>query len=76
MSGYMYSEMEQPDKSLAFFKLAVKYYPKSANAFDSLAEYYANHKDYAKAIENSSKAYEISKSESHLKKLKEYKAKE
>jgi predicted alpha/beta superfamily hydrolase len=76
MSGYMYSEMEQPDKSLAFFKLAVKYYPKSANAFDSLAEYYANHKDYAKAIENSSKAYEISKSEYHLKKLKEYKAKE
>jgi len=75
MSGYMFSEMGQPDKSLAFFKLAIEYYPKSANAYDSLAEYYANQKDYSKAIENSTKAYSISKSDYHLKKLNEYKAK-
>ena len=75
MSGYMFSEMEQLDKSLAFFKLAVEYYPKSSNALDSLAEYYANQKEYTKAIENATKAYQISKSDYHLKKLNEYKAK-
>lgn len=75
-SAYMYSEMGQPEKSEAFFKLAVQYYPKSANAFDSLAEFYANQKEYSKAIKNITKAYQLSNSATHLKKLQEYKAKE
>ena len=75
MSGYMYLEMGQPKKSEAFFKLNVEYYPKSANAFDSLAEFYANQKEYSKAIKNITKAYQLSKSDAHLKKLNEYKAK-
>ena len=75
MSGYMYLEMGQPKKSEAFFKLNVEYYPKSANAFDSLAEFYANQKKYSKAIKNITKAYQLSKSDAHLKKLNEYKAK-
>jgi predicted alpha/beta superfamily hydrolase len=74
MSGNMYLEMGQPEKSEAFFKLTVEYYPKSANAFDSLAEYYAGQKDYPKAIKNITKAYQLSKSDVHLKKLNEYKA--
>lgn len=75
MSGYMYLEMGQPKKSEAFFKLNVEYYPKSANAFDSLAEFYANQKEYSKAIKNITKAYQLSKSDAHLKKINEYKAK-
>ncbi len=71
MSGYMYLDMKQTNKSLTFFKLAVKYYPKSANAFDSLSEFYEKQKNYSKALENATKAYHISKSESHLKKMKE-----
>ena len=72
MSGYMFLEMKQIKKSLAFFTLAVKYYPKSANAFDSLAEFYASQKDFAKAVENETKAHDISKSAAHLKKITEY----
>ena len=72
MSGYMFLEMKQLKKSLAFFMLAVKYYPKSANAFDSLAEFYASQKDFAKAVENETKAHDISKSAAHLKKITEY----
>ena len=75
MSGYMYSEMGQPKKSLTFFNFAVKYYPKSANAYYSLAEHHAKHSNYAEAIMNMTKAYEISKAPNHLKKLNEYKSK-
>lgn len=75
MTGDMYLQMEQPKKSLTFFKFAVKYYPESANAFNSLAEFYANQKEYSKAIKNITKAYQLSNSDAHLKKLNEYKAK-
>lgn len=75
MSGYMYSEMGQPEKSLTFLNFAVKYYPKSANAFNSLAEFYANDKNYTDAIKNMAKAYELSNDINHLKKLNEYKQK-
>jgi predicted alpha/beta superfamily hydrolase len=75
MSGYMYLDMKQAKKSLAFFNLATKYYPKSANAFDSLSEFYERQKNYSKALENATKAYNISKSEFHLKRMKEFKSK-
>ena len=75
MSGYMFLDMQQTDKSLAFFKLATKYYPNSPNAFDSLADFYARQKNYKKALENVTKAYKISKSEFHLKRMKEFKGK-
>ena len=75
MSGYMFLDMEQASKSLTFFKLATEYYPNSANTFDSLADYYARQKDYKKALENVTKAYKISKSEFHLKRMKEFESK-
>ncbi|WBX70803.1 tetratricopeptide repeat protein [Tenacibaculum retecalamus] len=75
MSGYMFLDMKQVDKSLTFFKLATEYYPDSANTFDSLADYYIRQKDYKKALENVTKAYQISKSEFHLKRMKEFKDK-
>ena len=75
MSGYMFLDMEQVDRSLAFFKLAIKYYPGSANTFDALADYYSRQKHYKKALENVTKAYQISKSEFHLKRMKEFESK-
>ncbi len=75
MSGYMFLDMQQADKSLTFFKLATEYYPNSANTFDSLADYYASQKNYKKALENVTKAYTISKSEFHLKRIEEFKRK-
>lgn len=75
MSGYMYSEMGQPKKSLTFFNFAVKFYPKSANAYNSLAEFHATHKNFSEATKNMSKAYQLSNDPKHLKKLNEFKSK-
>ena len=75
MSGYMFLDMQQAEKSLAFFKLATRYYPKSANTFDSLADFYASQKNYAKALTQVTLAYRISKSEYHLKRINEFKSK-
>ena len=75
MSGYMFLEMQQSEKSLAFFKLATRYYPKSANTFDSLADFYASQKNYTKALEQVKIAYSISKSKYHLKRITEFKNK-
>lgn len=74
MSGYMFLEIGQTEKSLAFFELAVKYYPQSANACDSLAEFHASQKEYSKALENANKAYNLSNSPIHSKKITDYKA--
>ncbi len=74
MSGAMFLEMGQTEKSLAFFELAVKYYPQSANAYSALAEFHASQKDYFKALENATKAYNIDKSEALSKKITDYKA--
>lgn len=75
MSGYMYLDMKQTKKSFAFFEMAVKDYPKSANAFDSLADYFASQENFKKAFENVSKAYQLSQSEYHLKRMNEFKGK-
>lgn len=75
MSGHMFLDMEQVDKSLTFFKLATEYYPGSANTFNALADYYVRQKDYKKALKNVTKAYQVSKSEFHLKRMKEFESK-
>jgi predicted alpha/beta superfamily hydrolase len=75
MSGYRFLDMKLIERSLTFFKLAIKYYPKNANNYDSLAEFYASQKNYTKAIENAMEAYNISKSDYHFKKINEYKSK-
>ena len=45
MSGYMNLDMQQPDKAKMYFELAIEYYPESANAYDSMAEYYEAQND-------------------------------
>lgn len=65
MSGYMNLEMEQLEKSKMYFEQAILYYPDSANVYDSMADYYEAIKDYDNALLFVTKAFNISKSESH-----------
>ncbi len=75
MMGYMNIDLNQLEKSLMYFKMATYYYPKSPNAFDSLAEFYFKQKKYKKALKNITKAYHLSGKEVHKKKIKIYKNK-
>ena len=62
----MSMDMEQPKKAKMYFESCIKYYPKSANALDSFAEFHEGQGDYETALNLITKAYEISKSEYHL----------
>lgn len=73
--GYMNMQMGAPEKAKLFFEMGVKYYPKSANSFDSLAEYYESIDDYSNALKNIQKAYELSGSDIHRKRLEDIKSK-
>ena len=67
--GYMNMQMGFPEKAKLFFEMGVKYYPKSANAFDSLAEYYESVEDYSNALKNIKIAFELSGSDTHKKRM-------
>jgi len=67
--GYMNMQMGFPEKAKLFFQMGVKYYPKSANAYDSLAEYYESVEDYSNALKNIKTAFELSSSDTHKKRL-------
>lgn len=69
MSGYMNMDMQQPEKAKMYFLLAIEYYPQSANAYDSMSEYYESINDYENAIKFLHKAYEINPSEQYKKRL-------
>ncbi len=58
-------------KSYAFFNLNIKNYPNSANVYDSMADYYEKQNDFANALKNVTKAYEISKSDIHKERIEE-----
>ncbi|WP_271770200.1 alpha/beta hydrolase [Aquimarina algiphila] len=61
--------------SYAFFKLNIKNYPKSANVYDSMGDYYKTQSDTIKAIQMFEKAYAIGKSRFTKSKLEKLKAK-
>ena len=56
----MNMEMGQPKKAFMFFEMNIKYNPTSANAYDSMAEYYESQNDKENALKYLNKAYEIS----------------
>ena len=68
--GYMNMQMGAPDRAKLFFEMGVKYYPKSANSYDSLAEYYESVEDYTNALKNIKKAFELSQSDNHKQRMK------
>ncbi|WP_250437043.1 alpha/beta hydrolase-fold protein [Hanstruepera flava] len=72
MCGYMNMEMKQQDKSKLYFEKAIAYYPNSANAYDSMADYYETQEDFAKALIYAKSAYEISGNDYHKAKIEKY----
>jgi predicted alpha/beta superfamily hydrolase len=60
-------------KSYAFFNLNIKNYPESANVYDSMADYYERQNDFVSALENVTKAYEISHSDIHKSRIEKLK---
>jgi len=75
MLGYMNLEWGEEEKSLAFFQLVIEYFPLSANAYDSLADYYIAQGDYENALKNVSIAYELSGADYHKNRMEELKEK-
>jgi predicted alpha/beta superfamily hydrolase len=73
MSGYMNMDMEQMDKAKMYFDYTIKYYPNSANAYDSMADYYERNGDNHNAIKFVTKAFEISKDDYYKKRIEELK---
>lgn len=72
--GYMFMS-NSPEKSLEFLKMAIKYYPKNANGYDSMSDYYVSQNDIKNAILYSEKALAISGSDYHKSKLEKLKNK-
>ncbi|MBN7812806.1 prolyl oligopeptidase family serine peptidase [Algoriphagus sp. H41] len=71
VSGYMNMDTEQPEKAKMYFELAIEYYPESANAYDSMADYYEAQGDFTSAIECVTKAYGIDGGEFYRKRMEE-----
>ncbi|HIB47096.1 MAG TPA: esterase [Flavobacteriaceae bacterium] len=73
--GYMNLEMGQPEKAKMYFELATEYYPESANVYSSMADYYEAQGDFANAIKQVTKAFELSGNDLYKKRIEELKRK-
>lgn len=60
MSAYMKLDMQQYEKAKMYFELAIEYYPESAKAYGSMADYYEKIGDNNNATKLVTKAFEIS----------------
>ncbi|WP_189702527.1 alpha/beta hydrolase-fold protein [Subsaximicrobium wynnwilliamsii] len=72
--GYMFMS-NSPKKSFGLLEMAIKYYPKNANGYDSMSDYYVSQNDFQNAILYSEKALAISGSDYHKNKLQKLKNK-
>ncbi len=75
MKGYMSMDLGRPDLAKMYFTLNTEYFPNDANSYDSLADYYESQKEYGRALENVTKAYELSGSDYHKKRLSDLQGK-
>ena len=57
--GYMSMDIGQMAKAKMFFEFVIEFYPDSANAYDSMADYYERNGDFVSALANVQKAYNI-----------------
>ncbi len=73
--GYMSMDRERMEKAKMFFELAIEYYPKSANTYDSMADYYERNDDYTNALKFVAKAFEISNDDYHKERIEGLKKK-
>ncbi len=67
--GYMSMDMGQMEKAKMFLQFAIDFYPTSANAYDSMADYYERNNDTANALQFVAKAYEISGNNYHKERM-------
>ena len=71
--GYNFMMLGMNDKAFACFDLNIKNYPKSANVFDSMGDYYIAEKDTTKALENFEHALTLAKLDYTIDKLSKIK---
>ncbi|WP_196886500.1 alpha/beta hydrolase-fold protein [Aureivirga sp. CE67] len=73
--GYMSMDVGQNMKSKMYFEYAIQFYPESPNVYDSYAEYYERNNNFKKALEYVKKAYELSNSDYHKKRIAHFEEK-
>ena len=73
--GHMNMQMGQTERAHMFFKMNIHYYPKSANAYDSMAGYYEAQNDIPNALKFAQKAAELSDNEYYKTRFQELKNK-
>ena len=73
MSAYMNMDMQKNEKAKMYFELAIEYYPESANAYDSMADFYEAQGDINNAIKFAQKAVELSDKEFYKNRIQELK---
>ncbi|WP_296705886.1 alpha/beta hydrolase-fold protein [Algoriphagus sp.] len=71
MSGYMSMDRGQMEKAKMFFEQGIQYFPKSANMYDSMADYFIAENDLVSALDFVKKANEISASEYYQERIEE-----
>ncbi|EAZ80795.1 alpha/beta hydrolase-fold protein [Algoriphagus machipongonensis] len=71
MSGYMSMDMGQMEKAKMFFEQGIRYFPKSANMYDSMADYFESNNELDVALGYVKKAYSISGSDYHKNRMEE-----
>ena len=59
MMGYMSMDMQNNERAKLYFESAIEFYPKSANAYDSMADYFEQNKDIKNALKYAQMAYDI-----------------
>lgn len=74
MMGYMALQSGQMEKSKAFFEMNMKYYPESANTYDSMGDYYEANGDVKQAIHYVEKAFKLSGNTYHKNRIEDLKS--
>lgn len=75
MSGYMNMDMQKTEKAKMYFELAIEFYPESANAYDSMADFYEGQNDITNAVRFLQKAAELIDNEYYKNRIQELKNK-
>ncbi len=70
MSGYMNMDMQQFEKAKMYLDFAIEYYPRNANSYDSMADYYDRLNDLNTALIYVKKAFDLSGSNYHKQRMK------
>ncbi|MCA0132874.1 alpha/beta hydrolase-fold protein [Winogradskyella alexanderae] len=70
MSGYMSMDMQNMERAKLYFESAIEFYPKSANAYDSMSDFYEQNKDIKNALKYAQMAYKIESSDYLKQKIK------